>query len=130
VRQVTEYIRKRDTAFWTFASARLLPLFVGSWFVRRLECTGNPESTDFKIQLMKNCIFNLHCPPYDTILDLVPELDETLKPKLSGEGISMVHVGSLAVRQAIQTHQPMLGIHGHILNHEVTIFENGIRATE
>ena len=64
---------------------------------------------------MESCIFNLHCPPYNTLIDVAPELDETLKPKVSGgSGVSMVHVGSTAVRQAIEKNQPLLGIHGHI----------------
>jgi hypothetical protein len=68
-----------------------------------------------KVQKMETCIFNLHCPPYDTPLDTAPELDETLKPKVKGGGgISMVHVGSISVKQAIEKHQPLLGIHGHI----------------
>ena len=67
-----------------------------------------------KVQRMESCIFNLHCPPYDTPIDVAPELDETLKPKISGSSVSMVHVGSVAVRQAIEKNQPLLGIHGHI----------------
>jgi Icc-related predicted phosphoesterase len=68
-----------------------------------------------KVEQMENCIFNLHCPPFNTPIDLAPELDETLKPKVSsGGGVSMIHVGSTAVRQAIETHKPLLGLHGHI----------------
>ena len=68
-----------------------------------------------KVERMENCIFNLHCPPFNTPIDLAPELDDTLKPKVTGGGgISMVHVGSVAVRQVIEKHQPLLGIHGHI----------------
>jgi Icc-related predicted phosphoesterase len=64
---------------------------------------------------MENCIFNLHCPPYNTQLDVAPELDATLKPIVnSGGGINMIHVGSVAVREAIEKHKPLLGIHGHI----------------
>jgi hypothetical protein len=64
---------------------------------------------------MESCIFNLHCPPYDTQLDIAPELDETFKPKVSGgSGVNMIHAGSLAVRQAIEKYQPLLGLHGHI----------------
>lgn len=67
------------------------------------------------VQNMENCIFNLHCPPNDTPIDLAPELDETLKPKITGGGgMRMVHVGSVAIRSAIEKHQPLLGIHGHI----------------
>jgi len=68
-----------------------------------------------KVQRMPNCIFNLHCPPHDTSIDIAPELDENLKPKVGGGGgVSMVHVGSLAVREALEKYQPLLGIHGHI----------------
>jgi len=68
-----------------------------------------------KVQRMESCIFNLHCPPCNTPIDVAPELDETLKPKVGGGGgVSMVHVGSVAVRQVIEKNQPLLGIHGHI----------------
>lgn len=67
-----------------------------------------------KVTRMQNCIFNLHCPPFDTPLDEAPELDKTLKPVVRGGEMSMVHVGSKAVRQAIEKYQPFLGLHGHI----------------
>ena len=68
-----------------------------------------------KVEQMKNCIFNLHCPPYGTPLDIAPELDESLKPKVtSGGGTSMIHVGSTTIRKAIVDHQPLLAVHGHI----------------
>ena len=68
-----------------------------------------------KVERMENCIFNLHCPPYNTQLDVAPELDATLKPIVnSGGGINMIHVGSVAVREAIEKQKPLLGIHGHI----------------
>lgn len=60
-------------------------------------------------------VFNLHVPPHNTNLDIAPELDETLTPKLSmGGGFKMVPVGSKAVRKAIEKYQPLLGLHGHI----------------
>jgi Icc-related predicted phosphoesterase len=68
-----------------------------------------------KVQNMENCLFNLHCPPSDTPIDFAPELDENLKPKVTSQGgLAMIHVGSTAVRQAIEKHQPLLGLHGHI----------------
>ena len=68
-----------------------------------------------QVQNMENAIFNLHVPPYNTPLDLAPELDATLKPVVKGGGgISMIHVGSTTVRQLIEQHKPLLGIHGHI----------------
>jgi Icc-related predicted phosphoesterase len=61
-------------------------------------------------------IFNLHVPPFDSPIDLAPQLDETLRPKMSGSesGFKMVHVGSTAVRKTIEENQPLLGLHGHI----------------
>jgi Icc-related predicted phosphoesterase len=60
-------------------------------------------------------VFNLHVPPYDTNLDIAPELDANLTPKLSlGGGFKMIPVGSKAVRQAIEKYAPLVSLHGHI----------------
>jgi Icc-related predicted phosphoesterase len=68
-----------------------------------------------KVERMENCIFNLHCPPFNTPLDVAPQLDKTLKPVLGPGGeVNMIHVGSTAVRQVIEKHRPLLGLHGHI----------------
>jgi Icc-related predicted phosphoesterase len=68
-----------------------------------------------KVDRMENCIFNFHCPPFDTPLDVAPQLDKTLKPVLStGGAVNMIHVGSKTVRQLIEKHKPLLGLHGHI----------------
>ena len=72
------------------------------------------EEMASKVENMKNCIFNFHCPPYNTIIDVAPLLDETLKPVVKGGQTIMVHVGSISVRKAIEKHQPLLGLHGHI----------------
>jgi Icc-related predicted phosphoesterase len=73
------------------------------------------EEMSAQVKNMKNCIFNFHCPPYKTRLDEGPKLDKTLKPELaSGGGIKMIPVGSVAVRNAIDKYQPLLGLHGHI----------------
>ena len=60
----------------------------------------------------KNAIFNIHVPPYASNLDEAPELDENLRPKYAGNALKPV--GSTAVRAAIEKHQPLLGLHGHI----------------
>ncbi|HLA80832.1 MAG TPA: metallophosphoesterase [Thermoleophilia bacterium] len=61
------------------------------------------------------CIFNFHCPPYDTVLDQAPELDDQMRPVLEmGGKPHMIPVGSKAVRKAIDKYQPRLGLHGHI----------------
>lgn len=61
-----------------------------------------------------NCIFNLHCPPYNTLIDAAPRLDENLHLVASIDGSEMVSVGSTAVRAAIEKTQPLLGLHGHV----------------
>lgn len=60
----------------------------------------------------EHCIFNFHAPPYDSGLDEAPELDEELRPKFGGQ--TTEPVGSKAVREALETHQPPLSLHGHI----------------
>ena len=59
-------------------------------------------------------IFNLHCPPHDSGLDLAPELTEELRVVREGGEPRMVPVGSVAVREFIERHHPVLGLHGHI----------------
>jgi uncharacterized protein len=60
----------------------------------------------------KNAVFNIHVPPYASNLDEAPELDENLRPKNAGNALTPV--GSTALRTAIEKHQPLLGLHGHI----------------
>lgn len=60
----------------------------------------------------KRTIFNFHDPPYDSQLDEAPELDEELRPKFGAR--STEPVGSTAVRDLIEKHQPPLSLHGHI----------------
>ena len=57
-------------------------------------------------------IFNFHCPPHGTALDEAPELTEDLG--VVGGGRVLAHVGSTAVREAIEATQPLLSLHGHI----------------
>jgi len=59
-----------------------------------------------------NAVFNIHVPPYKSNLDEAPELDENLRPKMAGQALKPV--GSTALRKAIETHQPLLSLHGHI----------------
>jgi Icc-related predicted phosphoesterase len=63
------------------------------------------------------CIFNFHDPPNDSTLDTCPMLDWTTDPPtpIVKAGQVVLHgAGSKAVRAAIEAHQPMLGLHGHI----------------
>lgn len=59
-------------------------------------------------------IFNFHCPPYGTRLDLAPKLDKTLKPETVAGSVIYEHVGSKSIREAIEKYQPLIGLHGHI----------------
>jgi len=63
---------------------------------------------------MKNCIFNLHCPPRDTLLDQAPALDSNLKPIIKSGQFQFAPAGSLAVKKAVEKYQPLTGFHGHI----------------
>jgi uncharacterized protein len=76
---------------------------------RRLE--GSAE----KIARPKLAVYNIHVPPASTPLDLAPRLDENLtKVMAPGGDPELAHVGSTAVRAALQRHSPMLSLHGHI----------------
>jgi Icc-related predicted phosphoesterase len=66
------------------------------------DVTAEPERT----------IFSLHVPPYNTGLDEAPQL--TADMSLKDAGRATVPVGSTAVRQVIERHQPALALHGHI----------------
>ncbi len=73
------------------------------------------EELTSQVSNMESAIFNIHVPPYGSLIDEAPKLDETLKPQLlPGGEPELVPTGSTAVRTAIETHQPLLGLHGHI----------------
>jgi Icc-related predicted phosphoesterase len=59
-------------------------------------------------------IFNLHCPPYDSGLDMAPELTDDLRVVTKGGEQVLRPVGSRAVRALIERRRPLLGLHGHI----------------
>jgi len=68
-----------------------------------------------RVDSYKNLICNFHVPPYDTNLDVAPEVDENFNIKTGFLGApKMIHVGSKAVREVFQEKQPALGLHGHI----------------
>jgi Icc-related predicted phosphoesterase len=75
-----------------------------------------------KIPDDSRCVFNLHCPPKDTPIDACLQLEDTSKlgpgelprPDRTGGRFHYMGGGSLAVRQAIERHQPVVGLHGHI----------------
>ena len=65
----------------------------------------------------ERAIFNIHVPPVDSTLDTCPMLDWSTSPptQIVKAGQVVLHgAGSKAVRRAIETHQPLLSLHGHI----------------
>ena len=66
------------------------------------------------VKNMKTAIFNIHVPPINTPIDKAPMVDENLKVVVRSGQVQMISAGSQACRAAIEKHQPMLGIHGHI----------------
>jgi Icc-related predicted phosphoesterase len=67
-----------------------------------------------KVSSFENLVCDFHVPPWDSPLDLAPKLDSKLKPKTFFGQPVMVHVGSTAVRKAIEKYHPLLTMHGHI----------------
>jgi uncharacterized protein len=59
-------------------------------------------------------VFNMHCPPHDSGLDVAMLLNDDLSPVLEAGQPVTGPVGSTAVRDAISSHQPILSLHGHI----------------
>ncbi len=61
-----------------------------------------------------SAILNFHAPPYGTSLDIAPKLDGNLKPVTVSGNMLTEHVGSKSIRDAIEKHQPLAGLHGHV----------------
>lgn len=81
------------------------------------ELAAKIETMCTSVKNMRNCIFNFHCPPINSGLDTCPKLDTTTSPPtvIEREGQVVMSVGgSSATRAAIEKHQPLLGLHGHI----------------
>lgn len=79
------------------------------------ELLSRLEKTTAGLSKPETSLFNFHCPPYDTHLDVAPKLDANLAPVLTPGGEpEMAHVGSTAVRKVIEKLQPLAGLHGHI----------------
>jgi uncharacterized protein len=67
-----------------------------------------------KLERPEDSIFSVHVPPFDSGLDVAPQLDGNFKPVMKGGHPVMIPVGSTAVREEIKEYQPLLGLHGHI----------------
>jgi Icc-related predicted phosphoesterase len=77
------------------------------------EALGNRiEAMASQVPDPAHAIFNLHCPPFRSGLDEAPAIDADLR--LLHGGRALRPVGSTAVRTAIEKHQPLISLHGHI----------------
>ncbi len=119
------------SSYVTYPNNKVLPLdedhellSLGNTNITPWKCEGDLEEPELqkmldalaaKLQHPERALFNLHCPPVDTKMDVAPLLDPQLRPiYLPGGEPQMVHVGCKAVRALIQRVQPMAGLHGHI----------------
>lgn len=67
-----------------------------------------------RLQAPERSIVNIHVPPFGSGLDEAPVLDANLNVQTSVGQVRFAPVGSTAVRDALLTIQPLLGLHGHI----------------
>jgi uncharacterized protein len=72
------------------------------------------EKEAAKLGDFDRAVFNLHVPPKNTPIDQAMLLDAEFRPVLRSGSPIITGVGSSAVREAIERHQPMLALHGHI----------------
>lgn len=72
------------------------------------------EAVVAQVQYLRTAAFCFHVPPYNSVIDEAPKLDENLKPIFKGSTFLTAPAGSKAVRQIIEKYQPLLGLHGHI----------------
>jgi len=62
----------------------------------------------------ERAVLNIHVPPFGTQLDDAPKLDENRRVVAALGQVQFAAVGSTAVREFELSHQPLLGLHGHI----------------
>ena len=62
----------------------------------------------------EHALFNLHCPPYNSGLDIATAITDDFKVRTRGGAPMTIPVGSTAVRRVIEQVQPLVGLHGHV----------------
>jgi uncharacterized protein len=72
------------------------------------------EGLAAQVEDVRHCIFNLHVPPYNSLLDSAPQLDAELRVVATAGQPNMIPVGSTAVRELIERFQPLVALHGHV----------------
>jgi uncharacterized protein len=80
--------------------------------VSELQMRSRLESAAAEVRDMGNAVLVVHTPPYGCALDQAPLLDENLCAK-AGMGRT-ASVGSIAVRDFIEAHQPLVAAHGQV----------------
>ena len=79
------------------------------------ELEGCIERLVSRVEEPRRAVFNLHCPPRGTNLDVAPILDDELRPRAGAAGgVQVGPAGSSAVRSSIERHAPAVSLHGHI----------------
>jgi Icc-related predicted phosphoesterase len=126
--ELDELLRSSDIA--TFAEGRSVPIderrslvSVGFANLTPWQCPRDTTEDDLARRIAEavgsangdtELVFNLHCPPYDSGLDMAPQLTEDMSTVMAGGQPVLVPCGSTAVRDAIERHQPLASLHGHI----------------
>jgi Icc-related predicted phosphoesterase len=76
------------------------------------------EATVGSVPDVSRCVFNFHCPPKDTPIDLCLKMEkrsgELPRPVRDGGRFHYIGGGSVAVREAVRRYQPVVALHGHI----------------
>ena len=72
------------------------------------------KASAIALKNVQNALFMIHVPPFDTGIDTAPELDKTMRPKVTMGDVLRVPVGSTGVRKVIQELQPLVSVHGHV----------------
>jgi Icc-related predicted phosphoesterase len=62
----------------------------------------------------QHALFNIHCPPYDSGLDIAPAVTDDFQVRTQGGVPITIPVGSTAVRRVMERVQPLAGLHGHV----------------
>jgi Icc-related predicted phosphoesterase len=78
------------------------------------ELRAHIEEMVAELRRPEAAVFNLHVPPYDSSLDTAPQLGPDLAVQTSMGNVLTAPAGSSAVRDAIEAHQPLASLHGHI----------------
>ncbi|MBS1881466.1 MAG: metallophosphoesterase [Actinobacteria bacterium] len=72
------------------------------------------ERMALEVRHMSAAVAVIHPPPFDSSLDMCPAIDEDFRVQTQGGAVTLAPVGSTAVREFIERHQPLLGLHGHV----------------